>query len=168
MNEFIYKGDVGYLKVIDNGKIVVCNKEYDSQGYYYKNRKIYEEQKKLTKEEFDKLPLYKKIAYVPENAMHTFREVRESEEYKKNNPYATNNYESYFSIKEEIEAYIGEEDLHKFTQKTIESMVDDVFDTVDWQFSNSLIFGDGYLEGEIDDIIENYDKKISNEEEQIK
>lgn len=166
MSKFVCRGDVGYLEIINNRETVICNKEYNSQGYYYKNKKIYEEQKKLTKEEFDKLPLYKKIAYVPEYAMHTFREKRESEEYKKKNPYTTNDYESYFSIKEEVEAYIGE-DLHRFTRATIEAMVDDVFETLDWQSSNSLIFGDEYLESEIDDIIEEYESKISNEEELI-
>lgn len=156
MNKFVHKGDVGYLEVVDNGKTVICNKEYNIQGYYYKNRQIYEEQKKLSRKEFDKLPLFKKIAYVPEYAMHTFREERESEEYRKNNPYTTNDYESYFSIKEVVEAYIGEEELHKFTQKEIETMVDGVFDTVDWQSPSSLIYGDEYLDDEIEDIIEKY------------
>ena len=47
-------------------------------------------------------------------------------------------------------------------------MVEDVFETVDWQLTSSLIFGDDYLEGEIADFPDGYFFNGKNEEKEDK
>lgn len=150
MSEII-KGDIGFLEKLNNN-VVRVNREYDTQGRYYKNYSVFNKQKNMTLEEFNTLPLEEKIAYVPENGIHTFRD--DPELIKKYKQYESD-YSSYFSIKEEVEHYIentyNREFLNKISKKDLDNMIEDVFKTVDWQHTSSLIYED-YLEGYLDDL----------------
>lgn len=139
------KGDNGSLKIY--GNIIKVNQEFDSQGSYYKNSENYKLQKNITIEQFNKLPLDKKIVYVPECG----EDIISNDNFEK--LLNDGGISSYFSIKEEIEQCIGEDYLDRFTEDEIKEMCDDIFETVDWQTTNALIY-EGYLDGYIDEILE--------------
>lgn len=65
---------------------------------------------------------------------------------------------TYEGIYEEVCEYLHEcgVDISKVPEERINGMVEDVFYTVDWQFTSSLIFGDEYLEGEVADFPDEY------------
>lgn len=74
---------------------------------------------------------------------------------------------TFSDICEEIKNYLKkyDVDLDKLTPKDIADLAEDVFETVDWQLTSSLIFGDDYLEGYVEDLPEEY--FINRDTEQI-
>ena len=139
----------------DNGKLIFVGDnswkvegEYDTQGFYYKNKQNYEIQKTLTKRQFDLLPVENKICYVAECENNSIINNQNFQKYIENGGVS-----SYFSIREEVEACIGEDYLDRFIEEEIIEMCDDVFETLDWQCASSLISGD-YLDGSIEDKLE--------------
>ncbi len=103
-------------------------KEYCTQGWFYKN--------------FENFYKREGICY-----------VSECEEGKITKVGVTFN-----DICEEVKAYLKDcnVDLNKIPKGTIESLAEDVFVTVDWQLTSSLIFGCDYLEGYIEDFPDEY------------
>lgn len=77
---------------------------------------------------------------------------------------------TYEGIYEEVCDYLQEcgVNISKVPEERINIMVEDVFDTVDWQFTSSLIFGDEYLEGEVADFPDEYFFSSKNEEKEEK
>lgn len=77
---------------------------------------------------------------------------------------------SYDGIYEEVCNYLFEcgVDVSKVPEERINGMVEDVFETVDWQFTASLIFGDEYLEGEVADFPDEYFISGKNTEKEDK
>ena len=65
---------------------------------------------------------------------------------------------SYDGIAEEVCDYLllCGVDITKVPEETIEAMVEDIFEQVDWQFTSSLIYGDEYLEGYVEDFPKEY------------
>lgn len=65
---------------------------------------------------------------------------------------------SYSGILEDVCDYLVlcGVDLTKVPDKIIEGMVEDVFETVDWQFTTSLIMGDEYLCGYVEEFPKEY------------
>lgn len=78
---------------------------------------------------------------------------------------------SYEGIREEVIEYIKmcEVDIDKVPERTIDGMVEDIFENLDWQYCCSLIH-DEYLEGYIeefpDDYFINKEDRENNKEEQ--
>lgn len=72
---------------------------------------------------------------------------------------------TYEGIYEEVCDYLLEcgVNVFKVPEKIIQGMVEDIFETVDWQFTSSLIFGDEYLEGEVAEFPDDYFIKGKNE-----
>lgn len=112
-------------KILDNGKIL---KEYEGQGYIYKNYENF----------------YKRegICYVSEHDGDTIEDGGIS----------------YVGIWEEVLDYlfVSGVDVTKVPDTTIEGMVEDVFETVDWQYTSSLIMGDDYLSGYVEEFPKEY------------
>ena len=103
-------------------------KEYCTQGWFYKN--------------FENFYKREGICYVAECEEGKITEVGVS----------------FDDICEEVKSYLKDcdVDLDKIPLGTIESLAEDIFVTVDWQLTSSLIFGDDYLEGYVDDFPEEY------------
>ncbi len=137
LDDMVFIGVVGEIK--DN-KIY---QEYFRQGDIYKNDIVFEKTKHLSKEEIDKLPLINKICYIPEGAF-------EDKEYIDLNSKDLKDREDYFtvfSIKEVIKDHYGNDIYEKIPESDLDSMVEDVFDTLDWQYPSSLLDADNYLDG---------------------
>ena len=142
LDKMIFIGVVGEIK--DN-KIY---SEYFRQGYIYKNDIVFEKTKHLSKEELDKLPLINKICYIPEHAFYdkefidlTSKELKDGKDYF-----------SVYSIKEAIKEHYGNDVYRKIPESDLDNMVEDVFDTLDWQYPSSLLDADNYLDGYIEDL----------------
>lgn len=112
-------------KILENGKII---KEYEGQGYIYKNYENY----------------YKRegICYASELGGDTIED----------------NGISYSGIWEDVCDYLllCGVDITKVPDSIIKGMVDDVFENVDWQSPSSLIMGDEYLSGYVEEFPEDY------------
>lgn len=150
----ISTGNVGKLIDLGNNSIKVEG-EYDTQGVYYKSKEIYELQKTLTKEQFDLLPIDKKICYVAECDDNSIINNQNIQNYIDNGGVS-----SYFSIRDEVKDYIGKDNLDRFSEDEIVEMCDDVFENIDWQCASSLISED-YLDGYIEEKF-----KLNEEEEE--
>ncbi len=59
-------------------------------------------------------------------------------------------------------------DINKVPEETIETMVEDVFETIDWQHPSSLIQGDEYLQEYIEDFPDDYFFNGENKEKEDK
>lgn len=127
-------------KILEDGTI---EKEYFGQGYIYKNYENY---------------------YKREGKCY----VAELEKGKKIEEAGI----SYQGIAEEVCDYLllCGVDVTKVPKKIIDGMVEDVFETVDWQNTSSLIYGDEHLEGYVDEFPDEYfinkENRESNKEEQ--
>ena len=126
------------------GKILedgTIEKEYFGQGYIYKN--------------FENFYRREGVCYVPEYDGNKIGEAGIS----------------YEGIREEVIEYIKMcgVDIDKVPERTIDGMVEDIFENLDWQHCCSLIH-DQYLEGYIeefpDDYFINKEDRENNEEEQ--
>ena len=75
---------------------------------------------------------------------------------------------SYDGIYEEVCDYLLDcgVNVSKVPEERINGMVEDIFETVDWQFTSSLIFGDDYLEGEVAGFPDKYFFSGKNEEKE--
>lgn len=79
---------------------------------------------------------------------------------------------TYDGIYGEVCFYLQEcgVDISKVPEQRINGMVEEVFETVDWQFTTTLIFGDNYLEGEVADFPDEYfisGKNTKKEDEEL-
>lgn len=111
-------------------------KEYCTQGWFYKN--------------FENFYKREGICYVAECEKYNIAEAGIS----------------FDGICEEVRAYLKDcdVDIDNLPEGTIESLAEDVFVTVDWQLTSSLIFGDDYLEGYVEDFPKiSKDKELENE-----
>ena len=122
---------VNYSMCREIGKILENGKiikEYEGQGYIYKNYENY----------------YKRegICYVSEYDGDTIGDAGIS----------------YSGILEEVCDYLVlyGVDITKVPDRIIKGMVDDVFENVDWQSPSSLIMGDEYLSGYVEEFPEEY------------
>ena len=123
------------------GKVLedgIVEKEYFGQGYIYKNYENY----------------YKRegICYIAECEEGRCDKLGVA----------------YKDIQEEVYDYLKEcgVQVEKVPEKMIEGMINDVFETVDWQLTSSLIYGDDYLEGYVEDFPKEYFFKNEKESEE--
>lgn len=134
---------LGIIGKINDNKIFP---EFFRQGDIYKNEIVYENTKKLSKEDLDKLPLKDKICYIPKHAFDGKEYIDlSSKELKDGEDYYT-----IFGIKEDINNHYGKDIINKISEKDLYNMIEDVFDTLDWQYPSSLLDADNYLDGYIE------------------
>lgn len=142
LDDMVFLGIVGE---IEDNKIY---QEYFRQGDIYKNDIVYEKTKHLSKEEIDKLPLINKICYIPEHAF-------DGKDYIDLNSNDLKDGEDYFtvsSIKETIKDHYGNDIYKKIPESDLDNMVEDIFNTLDWQYPSSLLDADDYLDGYMEDL----------------
>ncbi len=142
LDNIVFLGVVGE---IEDNKIYP---EYFRQGDIYKNDIVFEKTKYLSKEEIDKLPFINKICYIPEHAF-------DDKKYIDLNSNGLKDGEDYFtvsSIKETIKDHYGNDIYKKIPEGDLDNMVEDVFETLDWQYPSSLLDADNYLDGYIEEL----------------
>ena len=125
------------------------------QGYVYKNELNLLKTIDLSDKEIDKLSFYDKVCYIPESCFNGKSNIIISSRFINGEDYCT-----VKTIREDIKAYFGDEIYSRLSKNDIREMVQDVFETVDWQHPYSLIEGDSYLDGYVEDKLGiNFDEK---------
>lgn len=148
-SQYVHNNAKDIEKIKENTQSILCDeigriledgtieKEYFRQGYIYKSYENF----------------YKRegICYVSEHDEGKIGEVGVS----------------YEGIRDDVIDYLllCKVDVQKVPETLIETMVEDVFETVDWQYASSLIEGDLWLEEYVNDFPKDYFFEKEEEEE---
>lgn len=126
--------------------------DFYGQGHIYKNEIIFRKTINLSDQELDKLLLEEKICYIPESY---FNHENKNNYIDLNDMNLEDNYDycTVKTIRHDIENYYGSDIMDKIDDRHKKEMIEEVFYTVDWQHPYSLIEGDQYLDGYVEETL---------------